>query len=159
MIDACGDPTSGVASEQEQNVRSEEVNMGEMTRLLVVANRTADSDELFAALRDRAEHDDVRVTMLVPQDSHGGMGRRLNAALRRLHDADIEAEGMLGDVDPCISVDEFWDASRFDEVYVSTLPEGESHWMDLDMPARVERITGAVVHHVIATERAATVAS
>ncbi len=126
--------------------------MESMTRLLVVANRTADSDELFAELRDRAAHGPVHVTLLVPQDSRGGMGRRLNAALRRLHEAGIPAEGMLGDIDPIVAVQEVWDSEKYDAVVLSTLPARESRWMELELPDRIAQATGAPVSHVVATE-------
>jgi hypothetical protein len=126
--------------------------MAGTTHVLVVANRTADSDELFETLRERAEQGPITVTMLLPQDSHGGMGRRLNAGLRRLHEAGIEAEGMLGDVDPAIAVQEIWDAERFDEVYVSTLPTELSHWLEIGLLERVKEVTGAPVHHVLSRE-------
>jgi hypothetical protein len=121
-------------------------------RLLVVANRTADSDELFDELRGRAELEPISVMLLVPQELFGGQGRRLNAALRRLHDAGIDAEGMLGDTDPLIAVHEAWNPARFDEIIVSTLPSGVSRWLGFDLPHRVARITDAPVSHVIGSE-------
>ncbi len=129
------------------------------TRLLVVANRTADSDELYETLRDRAEQGPIRVTLLLPQDSRGGMGRRLNAGLKRLHAAGIEAEGMLGDVDPAFAVQEIWDPQRFDEIYVSTLPIEQSHWLDIGLVERVKELTGATVHHVLSREASTKVPS
>ena len=56
------------------------------TRLLVVANRTADSDDLLAALRERSTRGPIAVTFVVPQDSHGGLGERMTAALARCND-------------------------------------------------------------------------
>lgn len=126
--------------------------MESTTRLLVVANRTADSDELFTALRERSRRGPIAVTLLMPQDSRGGMGRRLNAGLRRLHEADIEAEGMLGDVDPIVAVQEVWESQRFDEVVVSTLHPDVSRWVDLELPERIAKVTGAPVTHVVSTE-------
>jgi hypothetical protein len=122
------------------------------TRLLVVANRTADSEELFEALKMRAEKTTLKVTMLVPQDTHGGQGRRLNAALTLLHGAGIDAEGMLGDTDPAIAVQEAWDPRQYDEIYVATLPVGTSRWLGFDLPHRIAKMTDAVVHHIEATE-------
>lgn len=122
------------------------------TRLLVVANRTADSRELLDALTQRARQGPIRVTLLVPQDTYGGQARRLNAALQRLHEADIDAEGMLGDTDPCVAVQEAWDPRRYDEVYVATLPVGISRWLGFDLPQRIAKCTDAIVHHVEATE-------
>jgi GABA permease len=121
-------------------------------RLLVVANRTADSEELFAELQRRAQTQTIAVTLLVPQDVYGGQGKRLNAALRRLHDAGISAEGMLGDVDPVIAVQDAWDPARHDEILVSTLPSGISRWLGLDLPSRISRLTRAEVSHIVATE-------
>jgi len=37
-----------------------------MTRVLVVANRTADSDELFAALLERQAQGSITVTLVAP---------------------------------------------------------------------------------------------
>ena len=124
--------------------------MAYMTKLLVVANQTVDSDELFAALRERAEHGPIAVTLIVPQDNHAGMAHRLVGALERLHEAGIEAEGMLGDVDPCVAVMEAWDPRRYDEVIVSTLPTGTSRWLQIDLPHRIAKYTDAPVHHVVA---------
>lgn len=122
------------------------------TRLLVVANRTADSDDLFAALRERAERGPIDVTLIVPQDSHGGLGERLTAALSRLHEAGIDAHGMLGDTDPCVAVLETWDPGHYDEVVVSTLPDASSRWLSMDLPGRIRRIVDAPVSHVYARE-------
>ncbi|HEX6388287.1 MAG TPA: hypothetical protein VFZ89_02535 [Solirubrobacteraceae bacterium] len=122
------------------------------TKVLVVANRTADSEELFQALKARAAETRLQVTLLVPQDTHGGQGRRLNAALDRLHAAGIEAEGMLGDTDPAIAVQEAWDPREYDEIYVATLPVGTSRWLGFDLPQRIAKMTDACVHHVEATE-------
>jgi hypothetical protein len=118
------------------------------TKLLVVANQTVDSDELFETLRERAEKGPVSITLIVPQDQQHGMAHRLVASLERLHDAGIEAEGMLGDVDPCVAVIEAWDPRRYDEVLVSTLPSGTSRWLQIDLPHRIARAIDAPVHHI-----------
>src|SRR6476620_5844584 len=115
-------------------------HMAWKTRLMVVANRTADSDDLLAALRERAARGPIAVTLVVPQDSHGGLGERMTAALGRLQEAGIEAHGMLGDTDPCAAVLETWDPGAYDEVLVSTLP------------GRIARVVDAPVTHVVARE-------
>jgi hypothetical protein len=122
--------------------------MAYRTKLLVVANQTVDSDELFDALRDRAERGPVSVTLLVPQDAQEGYAYRLTHALERLHGAGIEAEGMLGDVDPCCAVIEAWDPRRYDEVVVSTLPTGTSRWLRINLPRRIARAVDAPVSHI-----------
>jgi len=131
--------------------------MSPTIHLLVVANRTADSDELLKDLEQRASHAPISVTLIAPQDTSGGCGPRLRAALERLHDAGIEAEGMLGDTDPVTAVLDEWDPRRYDEIVVSTLPTGLSRWLGIDLPHRVARATDAIVHHVEATERRALV--
>jgi hypothetical protein len=118
------------------------------TKLLVVANQTVDSDELYDALHARAEHAPIAVTLLVPQDAPAGSAHRLKAALERLHAAGIEAEAMLGDVDPCCAVIELWDPRRWDEIVVSTLPTGTSRWLRIDLPQRIARAVDAPVTHV-----------
>lgn len=117
-------------------------------KLLVVANQTVDSDELYDALRQRAEKGPIGVTLLVPQDQQTGLGARVNHALERLHGAGLEAEAMLGDVDPACAVIEAWDPSRWDEILVSTLPSGTSRWLRIDLPHRIARAVDAPVHHV-----------
>lgn len=122
------------------------------TRLLVVANRTADSAELLDALEARARSGPIAITLLVPQDSYGGQARRLKAALERLHAGGITAEGMLGDTDPAVAVQETWDPRFYDEIYVATLPVGVSRWLGFDLPQRIAKCTDAIVHHIEASE-------
>jgi hypothetical protein len=119
------------------------------TKLLVVANQTVDSDELYEALRDRAEHEPLAVTLLIPQDAQGGLAHRARAALERLHDHGIAAEAMLGDVDPACAVIECWDPARWDEILVSTLPTGVSRWLRIDLPHRIGRAVDAPVTHIV----------
>lgn len=118
------------------------------TKLLVVANQTVDSDELLTTLRERASRGPISVTLVVPQDNQAGLAHRLVTALDRLHADGIEAEGMLGDVDPVVAVLEVWDPRNFDEVVVSTLPSGTSRWLAIDVPRRIQRMTDAQVTHV-----------
>jgi len=120
-------------------------------KLLVVANQTVDSDELYDALRERSERGPLAVTLLVPQDQQSGLGHRINAALGRLHANGIEAEAMLGDVDPACAVIEVWDPRRWDEVIVSTLPVGTSRWLRIDLPHRISRAVDAPVQHIEST--------
>lgn len=141
--------------------------MSGMARVLVVANRTADSDELLAALVERQAQGPIAVTLLAPaswevSDPHGGQQsghRRLRAAVDRLGEAGIEAKTVVGDPDPVAAVTAIWDPDRFDEVIVSTLPERFSRWLRVDLPRRVERHTGRQVRHVVAHERTAALAT
>ncbi len=144
-----------------QPVGADEAAGGSPAKVLVVANRTADSDEVHAAILERARRGPIEVTLLAPAtwevvDPHGGnqsAWRRLNAALRRLAAAKIAARGVVGDADPVAAVRDIWDAERFDEVVVATLPQHLSRWLGLDLPHRVEQLTGRPTRHVIASER------
>jgi hypothetical protein len=143
--------------------------MEDSAHVLVVANRTADSDELLAALTERARRDAVRFTLLVPAtphgvawaaDMHSGSAEaqtHMDHAVERLRDAGLEvADGALGDPDPVAAVNDLLNAGRrFDEVIVSTLPKHVSRWLKLDLPSRVERSTGLPVTHVEASEEKA----
>ncbi len=137
--------------------------MSSPAKVLVVANRTADSDEVHAVLVARAHDGPIDVTLVAPAawevvDPHGGRQsalRRLNAALTRLAAAGITARGVVGDADPVAAVQQIWNAERFDEVIVATLPHHLSRWLGLDLPHRVERLTGLPTRHVIASERSA----
>lgn len=131
-------------------------------RLLVVANRTADSEELLAALVERQRQGAIEVTLVTPArweatEPHNGeqaAQRHLRRATERLREAGIDADGVVGNADPFTAVEENWDPERFDEVIVATLPEHLSRWLKLDLTSRVERLTGRHVQHVIGHERA-----
>jgi GABA permease len=125
------------------------------THLLVVANRTVDSPELLDALRKRAESGPIHVTMLAPSTyaERTEAQRRLDSAAANLETAGIESAGMLGDADPIVAVQEAWDPGRYDEVVVSTLAEGASRWLQIDLPHRVAKLTDCPVRHVSVPER------
>jgi hypothetical protein len=137
--------------------------MSRPAKVLVVTNRTADSDEVHAALVQRAHDGPIDVTLVAPAawevvDPHGGRqsaSRRLNAALTRLAAVGITARGVVGDADPIAAVQGIWDPERFDEVIVATLPHHLSRWLSLDLPHRVEQLTALPTRHVIASERSA----
>jgi hypothetical protein len=134
------------------------------TKLLVIANRTVDSAEIRDAIVDRATAGPVEVTLVVPASSGASSVRvrrmetaqRLERAVQRLAEAGIPVEGVVGDSDPIVAVQDAWDPRRFDEVIVATLPTGVSGWMAADLPHRVERLTAARVTHVVAGTQRAT---
>jgi hypothetical protein len=121
--------------------------------VLVVANITAGSDDLLAALVRRAQTESASFTLIVPATPFGG-GRiaaheSLSAAIERMLEAGLEADGTVGDSDPIVAVTEAWDPKRYDEIIVSTLPMRFSKWLHAGLPERIERLTGAPVTHVI----------
>ena len=127
------------------------------TSLLVLANRTVDSDALLGALRARAAAGPIHVTLVAPAEgSRSVTAGRLRRAVDRLEADAIRVEGVVGHPDPLVAIEEAWDPRRFDEVIVATLPTDVSRWMALDLPRRIERFTGALVTHVVAAPSAAT---
>ena len=60
---------------------------------------------------------------------------------------------MLGDADPIVAVQEAWDPGRYDEVVVSTLADGASRWLQIDLPHRVAKLTDCQVRHVAVPAR------
>ena len=127
------------------------------TKLLVIANRTVDSDEIRDAIVNRAVAGPVEITLIAPASSGAGSMRerraatalRLDRAVQGLRDVGVPVEGVVGDPDPMLAVQDAWDPRRYDEVIVATLPTGVSRWMAADLPHRVERFTGARVTHVV----------
>jgi hypothetical protein len=133
------------------------------TKLLVIANRTVESTEIRDAIVDRATAGPVQVTLVAPASGGAGSARvsrmetaqRLERAVQELTEAGVPVEGVVGDNDPMVAVQEAWDPRRFDEVIVATLPTGASRWMAADLPHRVERLTAARVTHVVAAAQPA----
>jgi hypothetical protein len=140
-------------------------------RVLVVANRTAESPELLHTLQERAAEGQVSVTLVVPSTPHGlawatdmhsggpEAEGHLERALAGMRAAGLDvADGRVGDPDPLAAVEDAVNLEGFDEIVVSTLPGGISRWLRLDLPSRVARVTGLPVRHVIASEARAPVA-
>lgn len=121
-------------------------------KILVVANQTAASDDLFEALQAHHERQPTRFTLLVPAPATAPGDEataNLDAALARLRDAGLEVEGSVGYGDPLVVFEEAWDPRKYDEVIVSTLPAQMSKWLQVDLPHRIARMTGVQVTHVV----------
>jgi hypothetical protein len=122
------------------------------SNILVVANRTALSAGLEAALRSRLQSGPAEFTLVVPV----GRGTQGQATAKELSEqlcsAGLEVRGVAGDVDPLVAVLEVWNPAEYDEIIVSTLPAWKSRWMRSGLPQRIERHTGALVRHIEARE-------
>jgi hypothetical protein len=134
-------------------------------RVLVVANRTADSDDLVDVLRERVRQGPVSFLLLVPAKPHGvtwaadmhpgaiESREHMQRAVRHMKAAGLDVEGRLGDPDPVVAVeDAVREGERFDEAIVSTGPVHLSQWVKLDLPRRVELATGVSVRHAVSSE-------
>jgi hypothetical protein len=143
--------------------------MAEKARVLVVANRTAESPELFEALKRRDEAGKCVFTLLVPSTPHGiawaadmHAGGDAAEAHRRAFVEELRGEGLdvreakVGDPDPLAAVQDEVNFEDYDEVIVSTLPLHLSKWLRVDLPRKVKAATGLPVEHVVASEAKAT---
>jgi hypothetical protein len=120
-------------------------------RVLVVANRTAATPALIAAVRERAERGPARFTLLVPNpvsgferiadpEDHGESEAHgtLELALPLLEEASgSEVTGMVGCSDPLDAIQDAVNLHDFDEIILSTLPQKVSKWLKLDLPSKV----------------------
>jgi|SRR5947209_7740877 len=131
-------------------------------KVLVVANRTAGSEELLEALRERAQAGPAHFHLVVPATPHGvswaadmhagtaAAEHDLEGALARLREQEIDCDGEVGDPDPIAAVHDSAHFGAYDEVIVSTLPKHLSRWLRLDLPRRVAHATGLPTKHVVA---------
>jgi hypothetical protein len=128
---------------------------------LAVANRTASGDELFDALKAKAENDSEERLFVVVVPQEGGDGAavrrartRLRLVLGRLREAGLLAAGTIGDPDPYTAIMNALQYFRVDDVVISTLAETKSGWLRADLVERVRRATGKPVEHVVHAEPA-----
>jgi hypothetical protein len=140
--------------------------MADMARVLVVANRTAESPELLDALRSRAVHGPCQFTLLVPSTAHGlawaadpGQAGQAEAEqhriafLEQLRNEGVDvANAKVGDGDPLAAICDECNFTDYDELIVSTLPLKISKWLHLDLPRKAGAATGLPVTHVVGSE-------
>lgn len=135
------------------------------TRILVVANRTAESPELLEALRTRAADGACEFTLLVPCTPHGlawaadpGSGQDEAEEHRVAFVAELRQEGLdvadakVGDADPLAAIQDECNFGDYDELIVSTLPLKLSKWLHIDLPSKAAAATGLPVTHVVGSQ-------
>ena len=72
--------------------------------------------------------------------------RRLNLVLELIRSVGGEADGELGNPDPLAAARAVLEREpAFEEIIVSTLPVGLSRWLEMDLPARVARLSDTPV--------------
>ena len=115
------------------------------TDVLIVAHRTAATPPLLAEVRRRAEQGPCRFTLLVPRPYWDADTEQsaitLELAIPLLEEAaGGRVEGMIGDPEPLAAIQDAINVHGFDEIIISTLPARVSHWLHIDLPARVQRL-------------------
>jgi hypothetical protein len=113
--------------------------------ILIVANRTAATPALVDVVRKRASEAACRFTLLVPRTFWDADTEQsaitLELAIPLLEEAaGSHVHGLIGDADPFVAVSGALDEGAYDEIIISTLPARVSHWLHLDLPARVQRL-------------------
>ena len=139
--------------------------MADRTKVLVVANRTAESPELLDALRARAGRGPCEFTLLVPStpqglawaaDMHAGgdeAEQHRKAFVEELREEGLDVgEAKVGDPDALAAIQDECNFSTYDELIVSTLPLHISKWLRIDLPSKAEAATGLPVTHVVGSE-------
>jgi hypothetical protein len=139
--------------------------MSEPARVLLVANRTAATEGLLDAVRERAARGPATFHLVVPAHPHGlhkvvdpqegdeGTSERvLDAALPVLSEAaGSPVTGHVGDSEPLMAISDAVNQGRFDEIIISTLPRRLSRWLHLDLVSKARGL-GLPVMHVEAAE-------
>jgi hypothetical protein len=133
-------------------------------KVLVVANKTAESPELLEALKKRAEDGPAEFTLLVPAtasgiawaaDMHAGGEQAEEHRLAFVEELRGEGldlkEAKVGDPDPLAAVEDECNFNDYDELIVSTLPLHISKWLRVDLPRKAKAATGLPVTHVVAS--------
>jgi hypothetical protein len=143
-------------------------------RILIVANQTLGGENLAATVRERVAAGVSKLWIVVPATqprdhaplSIAGSGavfalrdpseaavdiaeRRLEAAMEQFRSLGVELGGEVGDEDPFTAISDALTRHEVDEVIISTLPSGASHWLRTDLPSRVHRKLGLPVTTVL----------
>jgi hypothetical protein len=138
-------------------------------RVLVVAAKTAATQGLVDAVRARAAEGAASFTLLVPKPVHGlhkvvdaadqpsDEGQAiLDSAIPKLEEAaGGPVEGLIGDSEPLVAIEDAINLHGFDEIILSTLPKTVSRWLKLDLPSKVTGL-GKPVTVVTADEKVGT---
>lgn len=120
-------------------------------RVLVVEHKTATTQALLDALRERARRGPCAFTLLLPNPAHGlhkvvdpedqgaaqargALGDTLPALQRA---TGMPVEGIVGDADPVAAVEDALNLHGFDEIIISTPSPRLARWLHLDLPSKV----------------------
>ena len=112
-------------------------------RILIVAHKSVATPSLVLELRSRTEAGPCRLALLIPDASDPEVAewtlRRARRMLSKTVGAAVDGIVAEGD-DPYAGIAAALREDTYDEVLISTLPEGGSHWLRDDLPARVREL-------------------
>lgn len=132
-------------------------------RILVVANQTAAGRELLEELRNRCVGGDCEVLLVSPalvgsraerwaSDIDEGLDlarERMARSVTALRGVGVEVRAEVGDPDPNMAIEDALRMFPADEIVISTLPPGESKWLEHDVVERTRREVDLPMTHVI----------
>lgn len=141
-------------------------------RILVVANQTAAGRELLEEIRNRCRGVDCEVLLVSPalvgsrsqrwaSDIDEGLDlarERMARSVTALRGVGVEVRAEVGDPDPNMAIEDALRVFPADEIIISTLPPGESRWLEHDVVERTRREVDLPMTHVVVdleAERAA----
>lgn len=147
----------------------------ETRRILVVANQTAAGRELLEEIRNRCRGGDCEVLLVSPalvgsraerwaSDIDAGLDlarERMTRSVTALRGVGVEVRAEVGDPDPNMAIEDALRVFPADEIVISTLPPGESRWLEHDVVERTRREVELPMTHVVVdldAERAAAAA-
>jgi hypothetical protein len=131
-------------------------------RILVVANRTCPCPALADELAARAGDPPGDVLIVAPalntrlrhwvsdvDTAIAAAGERLERAVANLSERGVSAEGVVGDSDPLLAIQDALADFPATEIVLSTHPPGRSNWLEKDLPLRAaERFDLPITHLV-----------
>jgi hypothetical protein len=129
-----------------------------VSHILVIANETATSPTLLAAVRGEAHEPDDRVTVVAPVNEpragyvvyestrRTSARRRLDKTIAYLREAGVPAQGFVVEAGPVQAVKDALVQLEppVDEIVVSTHPPASSGWMRRDVVEDIRRLAGDV---------------
>jgi hypothetical protein len=134
----------------------------DVRRVLVVANETVGGEELMNAIGEMALEGKSEFFVICPalnsrlktwtSDEDGARAeaqRRLDATLAHLATVGVEADGLVGDLDPLVAIEDGVRIFSPDEIVISTHPPGRSHWLERGVVAAARERYDLPVTHVV----------
>jgi hypothetical protein len=140
-------------------------------RVLVVASQTVTSPSLIAEMRDRATRGPVDFHLIVPalnshlrhwlsdtDDAVLEAHHRGHDALKLLKSHGLRISVHIGDSVPLLAIGDALSEFEADEILISTLPPGRSHWLERNLVELARRKFDVPVRQVVAREELALAA-
>lgn len=126
-----------------------------MASYLLVANETAESQEMLRAVAEINDSDPVAdFVILIPatplnllqqfegtaKSARGLAAQRAQSTRRHLERLGLRVKSTrIGNWDPYMAIEEELVNDKYEAIILSTLPPGVSRWLRMDLPSRVAR--------------------